>query len=128
LSQDNEPYNPFDPTGMYKHMRDASMDSWSKMMIQFVNTEEYAKATGTILDAWLTSSVPFRKMLEMAMTQTLTNLNMPSRSDFISLAERLTHIEMRLDDLEAKLEEIQRAGRKTSARSKVDPAPRETNP
>jgi hypothetical protein len=128
LSQDNEPYNPFDPTGMYKQMRDATMDSWSKMMVQFVNTEEYAKATGTILDAWLTSSVPFRKMLEMVMTQTLTNLNMPSRADFISLAERLTHIEMRLDDLEAKLEETQRAGRKPSARSKVDPATRETNP
>jgi hypothetical protein len=128
LSQDNEPFNPFDPTGMYKHMRDTNMDAWSKMMIQFVNTEEYAKATGTLLDAWLGSSLPFRKMLETTMTQALTNLNMPTRTDFISLAERLTHIEMRLDDMEARLEELQRTGRKPSARPKADTVTGEIKP
>jgi hypothetical protein len=40
----------------------------------------------------------------------LINLNMPTRDDIISLAERLTNIEMRLDDLEAKLEEGKRGG------------------
>ena len=30
---------------------------------------------------------------------------MPTRTDITGLAERLTHIEMRLDDLEAKLDE-----------------------
>jgi hypothetical protein len=39
------------------------------------------------------------------MTQVFTQLNMPMRSDVTSLAERLTHIEMRLDDIEAKLDE-----------------------
>jgi hypothetical protein len=120
LSQTNDGFNPFDPTGMLKSMRDANMDSWSKMMIQLVNTEAYAKATGAVLDAWLTSSAPFRKALETVSTQVLTNLQMPTRGDIVSLAERLTHIETRLDDLEAKLEESQRAGRKSSARPKSD--------
>ena len=109
MSQNNETFNPFDPTGMFKSMRDANMDAWSKMMIQLVNTDAYAKATGAMLDAWLTTSAPFRKALETAMTQVLTNLNMPTRADVISLAERLTNIEMRLDDLEAKLDESLRA-------------------
>jgi polyhydroxyalkanoate synthesis regulator phasin len=74
-------------------------------MIQMVNSETYAQATGKMLDAWLTGSAPFRKMIESTMTQALTQLNMPTRTDIISLAERLTHIEMRLDDLEAKLDE-----------------------
>jgi hypothetical protein len=122
VSQNNDGFNPFDPTGMMKSMRDAGMDSWSKMMIQLVNTEAYAKATGVMLDAWLTSSMPFRKALETVFTQVLTNLQMPTRADVTSLAERLTHIEVRLDDLEAKLEESQRAvgGRKPSARPKTD--------
>jgi len=120
LSEPNDGFNPFDPTGMMKNMRDASMDSWSKMMIQFVNTEAYAKATGAFLDAWLTSSTPFRKTLETVLTQALTNLQMPTRADIISLAERLTHIEMRLDDLEAKLDESQRPGHKPTARPKSD--------
>ena len=95
---------------MFKTMRDANMDAWSKMMIQLVNTDAYAQATGTMLDAWLTTSAPFRKALETTMTQALTNLNMPTRADVTSLAERLTNIEMRLDDLEAKLDESLRAG------------------
>jgi polyhydroxyalkanoate synthesis regulator phasin len=105
MSQQTEQPNPFDPTGMFKNMRDAGMDAWSKMMIQMVNSESYAQATGAMLDAWLTGSAPFRKAIESTMTQALTQLNMPTRTDVISLAERLTHIEMRLDDLEAKLDE-----------------------
>jgi hypothetical protein len=128
LSADNNAYDPFDPTGMFKNMRDSNMDAWSKMMIQFVNTDAYAKATGTMLDAWLTSSTPFRKALEMTMTQALTNLNLPTRADVIRLAERLTNIELRLDDMEAKLEDLQRAGRKPTARAKPDPGTGEHKP
>jgi polyhydroxyalkanoate synthesis regulator phasin len=105
MSQNFENMNPLDPTGMLKSMRDAGIDAWSKMMIQVVNTEAYAQATSAMLDAWLTTSAPFRKAIESTMTQVLTQLNMPSRTDVTSLAERLTHIEMRLDDLEAKLDE-----------------------
>jgi hypothetical protein len=111
MSRPNETFNPFDPTGMFREMRDASMDAWSKMMIQFVNTEAYAQSTAAVLDAWLTTSAPFRKAVEKAMTQVLVNLNMPTRTDVIGLAERLTHIEMRLDDLEAKLEEREQAAK-----------------
>jgi hypothetical protein len=128
VSQTNDGFNPFDPTGMMKSMRDASMESWSKMMIQLVNTDAYAQATGAFLDAWLTSSTPFRKVLESALTQVLTSFQLPVRADFTSLAERLTHIEMRLDDLEAKLEESQRAGRKGPGRPKSDPGTGEPKP
>jgi len=108
VSQNIDNTNPFDPTGMWRGMRDANLDSWSKMMIQLVNSEAYAQATGTVLDAWLTTSAPFRKAMETTMTQVLTQLNMPTRTDITSLAERLTNLEMRLDDLDAKLNEIQR--------------------
>ena len=110
----HDTFNPFDPMGVFKPLRDANMDAWSKMMIQFVHTDAYAQATATMLDSWLSASAPFRKALEMAMTQVLTNLNMPTRADVTALAERLTNIEIRLDDLEAKLDESARAARKTA--------------
>jgi hypothetical protein len=119
MTQKNDTFNPFDPTGMFKNMRDTSMDTWSKMMIQLVNTDAYAQATGTMLDTWMSSSAQFRKLIETAMTQVLTNLNMPTRADVTSLAERLTNIEMRLDDLDAKLDETQRAARKPPASPKT---------
>jgi hypothetical protein len=109
MSQTNDTFNPFDPTGMLKTMRDANMEAWAKMMIELVNSEAYAQATAVMLDAWLSTSAPFRQALEAATTQVLVNLNMPTRADIISLAERLTNIEVRLDDLEAKLDEVQRS-------------------
>lgn len=113
MSQKEET-NPFDPTGMFKNMRDAGMDAWSKMMIQMVNSEAYSKATGAMLDTWLSTSAPFRKAIESTMTQVLTQLNMPTRADVTGLGERLTNIEMRLDDLEAKIDEGQRSAPKAA--------------
>lgn len=116
MSQDNnDTFNPFDPTGMFKGMRDSGMGAWAKMMVDVVNTDAYAEATGGMLDAWLTSSGPFRKVIENSMTQAITSLNLPTRDDVTRLAERLTNIEMRLDDLDAKLDESLRKPRKTKS-------------
>ena len=123
--ENNSNYNPFDPTRMLKTIRDANMETWSKMMIEYVNTDAYARVTGEMLDAWLSNSAPFRKAIEQAMTKVLTSLNMPTRADVIGLAERLTNIEMRLDDLEAKLDESLRAPRKNGAASRHRTRPEE---
>ncbi len=109
MTQRSDDANPFDPFGTMRSLQDANMEAWSKMMQQFVNTPEYSQATGTMLDTYLTTSAPFRKMIEQAMTQTLQQLNMPTRMDVIGIAERLTNIEMRLDDLDAQLTALQRA-------------------
>jgi hypothetical protein len=117
MSQKTDTFNPFDPTGLLTSMRDANMDAWSKVMIEFVNTEAYAQATATMLDSWLAKSAPFRKALETTMTQSLGQLHMPTREDVTSLAERLTNIEMRLDDLQAKLDECLSAARRPAGRT-----------
>src|SRR6187399_1417276 len=105
MSQKSDEQQAFDPFGAWKNMRDAGMDTWPKLMIQLVNNDAYVQASGSMLDAWLTSSAPLSKAIESAMTQVLTQLNMPTRTDITSLAERLTQIEMGLDNLEAKLDE-----------------------
>jgi len=117
MSKTNGEFNPFDPAGMLKGMRDANMDAWAKMMVDFVNTDAYAESTGAMLDAWLTTSGPFRKVMEHSMSQVMTQLNLPTRDDVTRIAERLTNIEMRLDDLEAKLDEDLPSRAKTSLES-----------
>ena len=42
-----------------------------RFMIESVNSEAYAKATGTMLDSYLTASGPFREMLEKTMLRAL---------------------------------------------------------
>lgn len=117
MSNEPESNNPLDPFETmnnmweanlknWKSMRDTSMESWSKMMIEMVNSDEYSQATGQWLDTYLTMSQPMKRIIDMTMTQVLTALNMPMRSDVTSLAERLTNIEMRMDDQDAKLDDI----------------------
>ena len=105
MTDSNGKFNPFDPAGVFQDMRDANMSAWSKAMIDMVNTDAYAEATGAMLDTWLTASAPFRQVIETSMAKSLEQLNLPSRDDITRLAERLTHIEMRLDDLEAQIDE-----------------------
>jgi hypothetical protein len=115
MSDSNNKFDVFDPMGVFKSMRNENMDAWAKMMVQFVNNEAYADATGKMLDAWLSNSGPFRKLIENTMAQALANLSMPSRDEVTRLAGRLTNVEMRLDDLDAKLDEILRAVRPVAA-------------
>lgn len=99
----------YDPRNAWQEVRDAWVESWAKVMAETVNTEAYAKATGALLDSYLTASIPVREAVKKVMLSSLAQFSMPSRADITSLAERLTNLEMRLDDMDAKLERIERA-------------------
>jgi hypothetical protein len=98
--------NESDPTAAFRSMRDTYLDAWAKAMVEAVNSEAYAKTSGAVLDTCLTASAPFREATEKAMLQALQQLSMPSSADLVRLAERLTNVEMRLDDMDAKLDHI----------------------
>jgi polyhydroxyalkanoate synthesis regulator phasin len=97
---------PVDPLAAWRDMRDASMEAWANVMNDVVRTDAYAQSSGVLLDTYLTTSGPFYEFFQKAMSQTLQELNLPSRTDFASLSERLTNIEIRLDDMDAKLDRI----------------------
>ena len=99
----------FDAFESLRGMRDAYLDAMSKTMIEAVNTESYAQATGTMLNYYLTASAPLREALEKSMVQALQQLSLPSRQEVAALAERFTNVEMRLDDLDAKLDLLLKA-------------------
>jgi len=96
-----------DPMSAFRDLRDTYLDAWSKTMVEAVNSEAYAKASGAMLETGLAASAPFRQALEKTMLQALQQLSMPSREDFVSLAERLTNVEIKLDDIDAKLDQLQ---------------------
>jgi hypothetical protein len=102
----DEKAQTFDPFGSLRGVRDAYLDTMSKAMIDAVNSEAYAEASGAVLDSYLTASAPFREALEKNMVQALQQLSLPSRQEVAALAERFTNMEMRLDDMDAKLDGI----------------------
>lgn len=104
VRDEKEPtYDAFAP---FRAMRDAYLDSLSKTMVETVNTEAYAKATGAMLDCYLTASAPVREEMEKTMLLAMQQLSLPTRQDMAALAERFTNLELRVDDLDAKLDRV----------------------
>ena len=109
MSEDKtESTKPFDPLESFRGLRDAYLDAMAKTMVEAVNTEGYAEASGAMLENSLTISAPFRDAMEKSMQQVLQQLSLPSRQDFAALADRFTNMEMRLDDMDAKLDRIEK--------------------
>ena len=106
----SKPYDPLEP---FREMRDAYLDAMAKTMVEAVNTDAYAQATGAMLDNTLTISNPFKEAMEKSMLQVLQQLSLPSRQDILSLSERFTNIEMRLDDMDASLSGFETTLQKT---------------
>ncbi len=101
-----EGFDPLDPMGMWRTLRDANLDAWAKSMSSMTNTDAYAQAIGVQLDTLLATSAPLQSAIQQAMEQYLAQAQMPSRGEVVSLAERLTNIELRLDDMQFALDAI----------------------
>jgi len=90
----------------FRKLRDSYLEGMSKVMIETVNKEEYAQATGALLNNYVTVLAPFREAMDKAMAMTLEQFSLPSRQQVMSLAERFTNLEIRLDDMDAKLDHL----------------------
>jgi hypothetical protein len=99
-------FDPNDPFGTWRTIRDANLDAWAKGMTSMVNTEVFAKAIGLQLDSLLAASAPIQNMVNQYTETYLAQMNMPSRGEVVSLAARLTNIELRLDDMQAQLDDV----------------------
>ena len=73
-----------DPFEAFRKMRDTSLEGMSKVIPDVVNTEEYAQATGALLNNYLTLSAPFREALDKAMIMALEQFSLPSRQQVVA--------------------------------------------
>lgn len=101
--------DPFEP---FRAMRDSYLEVMAKSMVEAVNSEAYAQATGTMLESYMAAAAPFREAMDKSMKQALQQLSLPSREELAALAERFANVEMRFDDMDAKLGSILKLLRK----------------
>ena len=127
----------FDPVRLVRDARDAGMDAWAKLMLRLTSSHEYQRMQGFISRPTLLALAMFRKASDSTMGGVLGNLNMPSREEVLQISQRLTHIEMALDDLAAGLDQLRRsagagtgagAGASKPQRSPSRDVPTETRP
>jgi uncharacterized protein Yka (UPF0111/DUF47 family) len=95
----------FDPFGPYIQFTDSWVKSWSDVLSKTVASPEVAETMGQQLEVMLEAGKLMRQQTRLLMEQVMDQTNLPSRDQVVSLAERLTHVEMRVDDIEAKVDE-----------------------
>ncbi len=115
---------PYDPLEAFRGMRDAYLGAMAKSMVVTVNTEAYAQATGEVLDTYLVMTAPAKEALDRSMLQAIEQMSLLSRSDVLGVAERFTNMEMRIDDMDAKLDELLKLAKTKPAPVQAPLAPR----
>ena len=100
----------FDVSKALRDARDAAMDAWAKATLRLTSSHEYQRLSGAISKPMLLATAFFRQTTEGVMSELLARFNMPSREEVLSLSQRLTRIEMALDDLGAGLDQLRRSG------------------
>ena len=104
MSEKPKSENP-DPFAPFIQVSDLMMKSWADVLSQTVTSPTFAKSMGEQMQGFLEGTKLIRQQMQTAMEQSLQQMNVPSREQVVSLAERLTHVEMRVDDIEAKVDE-----------------------
>ncbi len=87
-------------------IRDVALDAWATVVLGVTSSGAYSRASAILTRPGLIALGIVRGKSEQLMSRLLSELNMPSRVDVLSLSIRLTHIETALDDLAAAVDEL----------------------
>lgn len=95
-----------DPVAGMLEFYDNWSKSWARTMSDMVANERVASTMAQQLEGSLEYWSLVKRQVGEVMEQYLTQMNLPTQKDVIGVAERLTNIEMRIDDIEAKVDEV----------------------
>lgn len=97
-----ESKSEIDPFAHMIQFYDAMSKTWAKAMSDAVTSESFAKSIAEQMES---NMEVFGQMGEM-MEKSLEQMNLPTRKELVKLAEHLTRLEMAMDDLDAKLDQV----------------------
>lgn len=104
---DEKPEKPdIDPFAQMIQFYDSMSKSWASAMSDAVASKSFAESMSEQMESNLEAMSLLRRQFGDYMEQYLQQMNLPTRKEVITLSERLTKLEMTLDDLDSKLDEI----------------------
>jgi hypothetical protein len=106
MSDENSEKSTVDPIGQMIQFYDAMSKSWAKAMSDAVSSKGFAESVGQQLEGSLETMTVMRRQFTDLFEQYLQQMNLPTRKEIVGLADRLTRMEMAMDDLDAKLDKV----------------------
>ncbi len=117
MAQTTEKAARVSPFKLVRGVRDVAMDAWARVVLGVTSSGAYSRTSAMVTRPGLVALGLVRGKSEQLMSRLLSELNMPSRADVLSLSIRLTHIETAIDDLAAVVDELRASvARPTAAR------------
>lgn len=104
--QANSENTQADPLSGMMQFYDQWTKTWANSMGETVANPRFAETMAEQTEGSLEFWALVRRQVGEAMEQYLQQMGLPTQGEVVSLAERLTTIEMRLDDVDAKLDEV----------------------
>lgn len=95
-----------DPFGQMVQFYDDWTRTWASAASELVSSKSFADSMAQQLESTLSVTQLMRRQMSEIMEQSLRQMSLPSRQQVVSIVERMTHLEMRLDDIEARLDEL----------------------
>ena len=119
MSQAEEGAKGFDLFKVLRERRDTLLSAWAQVTLRATSSRPYFVVSSALSRPALFVTGVSRKATAAATSQILAQMNMPSRGDVLALSQRLTRIEMVLDDISAAMD----AAAAAPAKSRVAPGP-----
>lgn len=98
----DQPRSPFPDPTEWKTQFDEAVRQWNDFLSNMMGSEAYAAASSRYMDAFL----DFQGMLGQNVERYLQSINVPTRSDFLALAERIAAVEARIEELSTKIDSL----------------------
>jgi hypothetical protein len=99
-------YPEVDPFSQMVQFYDDWTRAWSGAMSETVSSKGFVDSIAQQMESSLSTMGLLRRQVAEIMEQSLQQMSLPTRKDILGLAQRMTNVEMRLDDLEAKIDEV----------------------
>lgn len=93
-----------DPFRLWREWYQKSEKSWSDAVTQLMGDDRFAKSAGK----YLQEALHAQRMFTEAMAKYLANLNLPSRSDVLSLSDRVGKVEDAVAGLQVEIRQLRR--------------------
>ena len=95
-----------DPFSQMLQFYDDWTKTWSGAASEMASSKNFADSMAQQLEASLSATQLLRRQMGELMEQSMQQMSLPTRRQILSIAERMTNIEMRLDDMEAKMDQV----------------------